>query len=97
MALYRAAYVRSITKRPIAIACFFVIAWARVARSEGPFLTRSLIRCAFRFRVFAAPKSRRRLWIFAKALDRTKQRPLHFIQIQRSGRFGIVADSRLRN
>src|SRR5256885_1091959 len=37
MALYRAAYVRSITKRPIAIACFFVIAWARVARSEGPF------------------------------------------------------------
>jgi cobalt-zinc-cadmium efflux system outer membrane protein len=37
MALYRAADVRPITKRPIAIACFFVIAWASVARSERPF------------------------------------------------------------
>jgi outer membrane protein TolC len=35
--LYRAADVRPITKRRIAIACFFVIAWASVARSERPF------------------------------------------------------------
>jgi outer membrane protein, heavy metal efflux system len=35
--LYRAADVRPITKRRIAIACFFVIAWAGVARSERPF------------------------------------------------------------
>lgn len=37
MALYRAADVRPITKRRIAIACFFVIASASVARSERPF------------------------------------------------------------
>jgi cobalt-zinc-cadmium efflux system outer membrane protein len=37
MALYRAADVRPITKRPIAITCFFVIASASVARSERPF------------------------------------------------------------
>jgi outer membrane protein, heavy metal efflux system len=35
--LYGAADVRPITKRRIAIACFFVIAWASVARSERPF------------------------------------------------------------
>jgi outer membrane protein TolC len=35
--LYRAADVRPLTKRRIAIACFFVIAWASVARSERPF------------------------------------------------------------
>jgi outer membrane protein, heavy metal efflux system len=37
MALYHATDVRPITKRRIAIACFFVIAWASVARSERPF------------------------------------------------------------
>jgi outer membrane protein, heavy metal efflux system len=37
MALYRAADVRPITKRPIAIACFFILASASIARSERPF------------------------------------------------------------